>query len=75
MSCFFYALATSGDTHILNLKQGSRYFITFQQTGVLNVQKKAILADGFCVMIWLQPLVIKLEVKSKSAQFMHEYVE
>ena len=38
-------------------------------------QKKAILADGFEVMIWLRPLVIKLEVKSKSAQFMHEYIE
>ena len=37
--------------------------------------KKAILADGFCVMIWLRPLVVKLEVKSKSAQFMHEYIE
>jgi len=38
-------------------------------------QKKAILADGFCVMIWLRPLVVKLEVKSESAQFMHEYIE
>ena len=37
--------------------------------------KKAILSDGFCVMIWLRPLVVKLEVKSKTAQFMHEYIE
>ena len=37
--------------------------------------KKAILADGFCVMIWSRPLVVKLEVKSESAQFMHEYIE
>lgn len=37
--------------------------------------KKAILADGFEVMIWLRPLVIKLEVKSKSSQFMYEYIE
>ena len=70
----FYKPSTTVIIHIQSFKQYPIFFLNQIDYAHLGT-KKAILADGFKVMVWLRPLVVKLEVKSKSAQFMHEYIE